>query len=205
MARQFRWTDGWGLVASTGVALAVALGGSWVAGPGGEPGVRALIRLTAQIAVGLFLLAFVASAAHRVRPSRTTAWLLRNRRYVGVSFAVAHTCHLAMISVRAANWPRFLSEDGRLQAAIGGGIAYIFIFAMAATSFDRSVAWLGARRFKLLHGVGSHYIWLLFTLSYARRAPTSLGYLLATALLLSALSLRLFARFEPGWRAPKTT
>jgi len=193
-------------VATTGALLAVALGCRWATGPGGEPGVRALIRLTAQVAVGLFLLAFVASAAYRIRPNERTAWLLRNRRYVGVSFAVAHTCHLAMIAIRAANWPHpFLFEEGRLQAAIGGGIAYAFIFAMAATSFDRAVAWIGARRFKLLHGVGSHYIWLIFTLSYARRAPSSPGYALVTALLLSALSLRLFATFEPRWRAPKAT
>jgi methionine sulfoxide reductase heme-binding subunit len=55
-----------------------------------EEGVRAIIRLTARTSVALFLLAFTASAAFRLWGGRLPRWLLVNRRYLGLSFAVSH-------------------------------------------------------------------------------------------------------------------
>ena len=37
-----------------------------------------------------FLLAFSASALHRIRASAATRWLMANRRYLGLSVAASH-------------------------------------------------------------------------------------------------------------------
>ena len=44
----------------------------------------------------------------------------------------------------------------------GGGLAYFFTFAMAATSNDRAARWLGPARWRRFHQVGSWWIWIIF-------------------------------------------
>ena len=88
---------GWPLVAlaATGVALMVAaiLGVRGV----GEEGVRACVRATARSSALLFLGAFVASMLRRRWRNPFTGWLIRNRRYLGVSFAASHAIHLGAL------------------------------------------------------------------------------------------------------------
>jgi len=62
-----------------------------------EPGVRLVIRATARTSVALFLAAFLASTLRRRWPGPATSWLLQNRRYVGLGFAVSHLLHLLAI------------------------------------------------------------------------------------------------------------
>ena len=160
----------------------------------GEDGFRAVIRLTARTSLVLFLLAFSASAAFRARRGPATRWLLANRRYVGVSFAASHAIHLAAIVTLLRVAPDFQINSATL---IAGGLAYVFLAAMTATSFDRSAAWLGARRWRLLHKTGMYYCWFIFFISYAPRAlMESPWYAPLVLVLLSALVLRWAA-----WRA----
>ena len=99
--------------------------------------------------------------------------MLANRRYLGVSFAVSHFAHLV---------------------AILGGIAYLFVVAMAATSFDRTAAWLGPRACGRLHTIGVYWIYAIFFVSFVPRAFTSLLYVPFALLLLGALGIRLWHR-----------
>jgi methionine sulfoxide reductase heme-binding subunit len=77
-----------------------------------------------------------------------------------------------------------------------GGIAYAFIFAMAATSSDRSAAWLGPRKWKVLHKVGSYYIWLTFVVVLVTFALDEPRYWLGVVILFLALVLRVLARWK---------
>ena len=61
--------------------------------------------------------------------------------------------HLAAIVAFARVAPAQFAERTSIVTYLGGGLGYILIAAMAATSFDRSARWLGARRWRLLHGV----------------------------------------------------
>jgi DMSO/TMAO reductase YedYZ heme-binding membrane subunit len=97
--------------------------------------------------------------------------------------------------------PQGFRENIDTTTLISGGIAYAFIFAMAATSFDRSAAWLGARRWKILHTVGSYYIWLIFLITFATAASEAPRYWLGVAILAAALLLRVVARWS-RWRRP---
>src|SRR4029453_2488027 len=102
---------------------------------GGEAGLRAAIRLSAKTSLALFTTAFIASSLRALWPNQLTRWLLANRRYVGVSFAASHAIHL--FAILALLWvaPGFEIE---MPTLIGGGLAYVFLAAMAATSFDRT-------------------------------------------------------------------
>ena len=121
------------------------------------------------VAVVLFSLAFAASALNRLWPR--TRWLLRNRRYVGVSFAVSHGFHLAaIVTLAVVETPaRFFTETGT-AALVAGGLAYVLIAVMVATSFDRTAAWLGRRRWKVLHRTGMFALGGFFLLSFVASA-----------------------------------
>jgi methionine sulfoxide reductase heme-binding subunit len=155
--------------------------------------VRRVIRLTARTSVALFLLAFTASAAWRFWPSAWTRWQRRNRRYLGVSFAFSHGVHLVAILTLLRMAPAEMA-DVTAVTWIGGGLAYAFIAAMTATSFDRTTQMIGPRAWKILHTTGSYYIWLIFANSYISRAAIMPEYIPAAALVVLALALRIAAR-----------
>ena len=66
-----------------------------------DPEIKKYVRFSAKVAVFLFVLAFSASSLCRLRPGPTTKWILRNRRYLGVGYAVAHTVHLGALGLLA--------------------------------------------------------------------------------------------------------
>lgn len=172
----------------------LAMGATLLMQQPGEEGIRLVIRATARTSLVLFALAFSASAARRLWPGEFTTWLLRNRRYLGVSFAASHAIHLAAIVAFARLDPAEFGTISPVANRIVAGLAYVFIFAMAATSFDRMVSLLGARRWKLLHTVGAHYIWLIFVLSFAKRAIHEPAYWIGVIVLAAAMGLRLLVR-----------
>ena len=96
--------------------------------------------------------------------STASRWLIRNRRYVGINFAIAHTVHLGAL----ASYFLYLGIAPDTATLLGGGLAYTLIFAMAATSNDWSVNKLGPN-WRRLHSVGLHYIWFVFLITYLGR------------------------------------
>ena len=80
--------NGWRLTGMLSLLLAgMAL--LFLAAHGGDiEGVRLVIRATARSSLVLFALAFTASALVELVPSDLTRWQRRNRRYLGMSFAV---------------------------------------------------------------------------------------------------------------------
>jgi DMSO/TMAO reductase YedYZ heme-binding membrane subunit len=155
-------------------------------------GLRRVIRLTARSSFVLFVLAFSASALARRWPGAWTRWQLRNRRYLGLGFAVSHAIHLAaIVGFAQADSVAFHQASG-LANVIAGGIAYVFIALMSATSSDGARRWLGAARWARLHTVGSHYLWVTFMISFGMRIPKGPGYALPVLVLLAVMALRLW-------------
>jgi len=180
---------GWNLVGWTALAVGLLCAILLASLGTGREGLGAVMRWTARVSALLFFAAFSASSLARLRPGGFTRWLLANRRYVGVSFGVSHTWHLAAIAAWAAR-PETLLE---LRGIVFGGLAYVFLAAMVATSFDRSAAWLGARRWKLLHTAGGSYIWFIFTFTFAGSVGSSSVSAVFLALALATLGLRVAA------------
>jgi len=186
---------GWplvGVAAATLVLMVIALLARFGTA---EPGIRVVIRATARTSFVLFMLAFVASALRRAWRNAATAWLLANRRYLGVSFAVSHVLHLlAIFALYDWSLRRFVVQTGA-AAILLGGLGYVFVLAMAATSFDRAVSWLGARRWRRLHAAGMYYLWTIFTISYVPRVVMgSAAYAPLAIVAIAALALRITHR-----------
>lgn len=183
----------WSLFAWLAFALFAMTALLWVLSPDVE-GVRSVIRATARSSLLLFFLAATASAVYRLWPGDWTRWQRQNRRYLGLAFALSHGLHLVAIVAFARMDPlTFQTQTNPLNQAFGG-VAYLFIFAMAATSFDRTARWLGPVAWKRLHTIGIHYVGFIFLASYARRALENPQYWLGAAVILAALGLRLLAR-----------
>ncbi len=150
-----------------------------------------VIRATARTSVLLFLGAYVASSLRAYWRTDATKWLLRNRRYIGLSYAVSHTLHLIAIVALARTSPDFVVEPVEL---VLGGTAYVLLYLMALTSNDRAVAALGIENWRRLHRVGMHYNWFIFFQAFARRAVlVSPFYVPFAALLIGAAGLRFAA------------
>jgi DMSO/TMAO reductase YedYZ heme-binding membrane subunit len=159
-------------------------------------GVRMAIRATARTSLIFFSLAIASAGLARLWPNAATAWLRRNRRYLGVSFAASHAVHAVAIAAFGLMDREALMRETMAANFAVGGIAYVFILAMAATSFDRTAAWIGPRAWGLLHTTGVYYIWLVFLVSGGKRAVMNPTYWLYVVALLAVMGLRHAARLR---------
>jgi len=155
---------GWAITGWNSVALLVMTALVLAAAGTGEDGVRMLIRATARSSATLFLVAFVARPARQLWRTDATAFLLRNRRYVGVSMAASHGIHGVAIVWLLTAFPSAYPVN--VVTLAGGGLGFVFIALMAATSSDAAVAWLGRARWQLLHRTGVWYLWFVFAFTF---------------------------------------
>lgn len=169
-------------------ALGFATGGGWTL-----DGALMATRLTARFAFPIFLLAWTASAWASLFPGGWRTALLRRRRAAGLSFAAAHGAHLVFILIAL----QVFGHEAPMITVYAGGLVYLLIAAMALTSNDASLRWLGRARWKALHTVGGLAILLVFTNSYVGRLKSMpMLALPALALILLAIGLKLTA-----WRS----
>jgi DMSO/TMAO reductase YedYZ heme-binding membrane subunit len=146
-------------------------------------------RWTALAGLPLFLIAYSASSLGRLAPGSTTRTIWRDRRWWGLGFAASHTIHLYAL----VTFLQLGTQPRTLVSLIPGGLGYLLLFAMVLTSNNAAMRALG-KNWKRLHTVGIHYLWLIFTLSFAKRlmgpgmTPEAK---FAFALLLAAAGLRI--------------
>lgn len=172
---------------------AIAVGLSLGAGP--TDGWQLAARYTARVSAGLFLLVFLMAPLARSPAAPAVRPLLPNRRYWGLSFALAHAIHLGALIT-------FFQVSGQappLPTLIVGGVGYMLVAFMALTSTDRARAAMG-RSWTRLHTFGLYYVWFVFTITYALRIPDDdrgvIG-LVGLPVFVLALALRLH------WRKPR--
>ncbi|PWR23677.1 hypothetical protein [Zavarzinia compransoris] len=187
--------SGWGLFAV--LAAVVTLAAALTVRDGTDAdALGALIRMTARTSLVLFLLAFTARPAASLWPNGLTRWALRNRRFIGLAFAWSHGLHGIGILALWRLDPAAFTAQVPLITLIFGGLAYLLIAAMAATSFRPTAALIGPRAWRGLHLAGGYYIALVFLNSYAGRAAKDLAYLPLALAVVGALALRLAARLR---------
>ena len=181
--------------------LLLAMSASFVVDHADVEGRRLVIRSTARTSLILFAMAFAASALVELAPSGFTRWQRRNRRYLGVSFAVSHGIHLvALIALAQTDAELFWALTNPANIVLAGA-AYVLLAAMTATSFDRTAAWLGPRKWRLLHLVGGWYIWISFAVAVGKRLPQGPIYWAMMALVLAVGIVRLVAMSRRSRRA----
>jgi DMSO/TMAO reductase YedYZ heme-binding membrane subunit len=119
-------------------------------------------RHTARISFAYFLLSFSASSLHYFFSNTLTKFIRHQRRYIGLSFALAHTIHLVALT----SFFIVMQENPGIVILIGGGLGYVLVYAMALTSNDNAVKKLGSKRWKQIHWFGANYIAVIFAFTY---------------------------------------
>lgn len=187
----WHWINGWRLTALVSVLLSLMVIVIVGLHDLSTDGIRMAIRATARTSLLLFVPVFAASALARRWPGPLTRWLRRNRRYLGVSFAASHGLHAIVIAAFAISDPELFHSMTSTATLFSGGSAYLVILAMAATSFDRAIAWLGPRNWQALHWFGGWYIAISFIVTNAKRTPDMPLYWIPVGLVLAAIALRM--------------
>lgn len=146
------------------------------------------LRVTVRVAFIMFLLAYIARPWQQL--TGTGRWLLRHRRYFGLSAALTHTAHFGYIVAL------FTLTEATLEitTAVFGGLAYVLIWFMAFTS-NRAAQRRMGMWWSRLHRFGMHYLWLIFMQAFAGVAIATgeVLYVAIAALGLVALMLRIAA------------
>jgi hypothetical protein len=120
------------------------------------PAIQQEIDATGRSSLILFEIAFKSSSLVSLWPTSFSRWTLRNRRWVGLSFASSHFIHLGLIVSMTVLFPDpFVSQQSMAQWVFDG-LAYGFVFLMALTSTDQAQHWMEMKNCKRLRFVGSH-------------------------------------------------
>jgi len=167
--------NGWPLflfiAALTFVAILAGLGSIGLATP--EAAVK-MIRLSVQLASPWVFLAFVASPLRQLAPGGLANWMMRNRRYLGLSFAAGFGWQAVFIAVLLALYPDYywqeLHNDLDLLLRM---LSYLYLLALTVTSFFPVRRLMRAEHWRLLHLVGIWYFWAAIWVTYAGQAAST--------------------------------
>lgn len=180
----------WRITGLVAIVLALVSACSFVLQGFSEESFRSMIRATAASSVLLFVLAFSASSLYALLKTSWARFLLQNRRYLGVSFALSHFVHLLFLILLMVYYPEdSLAKLHPVEIALAS-LTYLFILAMTITSFDPPRRCLGPKAWHWLHSIGMYLIWLIFVETYSKGALESGHYIPLVLLLLLAMGLR---------------
>ncbi len=154
----------WLIIAFCGGLGIGAIFVGWGLGAGPAEEARLAARYTARVGFPIFLTVYLASSLFRFWPGEITRTLVRDRRYWGLGFALAHTIHLGAL----LNHFRVSGGEPAIISVLAGGKAYVSMFLMALTSNNTSMKILG-KGWKVLHQVGIHALWIIFAYTYFER------------------------------------
>jgi DMSO/TMAO reductase YedYZ heme-binding membrane subunit len=187
------YLHGWRLFMIIALVVVAAAALALMTGMDSIDGTRRVIRMTARTSFLLFLAAFTASAFAFLLPSPMTRGLLRERRIVGLSFAFSHLVHAVAIYALGQLNPEFWPGRATFNN-LPGTIGYLFILALAFTSYRPLARSMGSAAWRRLHTTGMWVIAAVFAYSYLKRVPVNFWYAVPSALLLTAIAIRLIAK-----------
>lgn len=161
--------NGWPLfVVIAGLSFAVILVGLATTGTSTPEATVVMICLSAQLASPWIYLAFVATALGQLFPSSFSSWLLRNRRYVGLSFAAGFGWQAVFIAVLLGLHGDYYATTLHDTAEfITRMLSYTLLLALTVTSFFPVRRAMDPKHWRLLHRVGIWYFWAAIWVSYA--------------------------------------
>ena len=149
----------------TFVAIAIGLVTIGIATP---EATVSMIRLSVQLASPWIFLAFLARPLMQLYPGSFSKWLLRNRRYAGLSFAAGFAWQAVFIAVLLALHPDYywqvLHNNADLVLRM---LSYLLLLALTITSFYPVRRAMRPRSWRMLHLVGTWYFWAAIWVSYA--------------------------------------
>jgi DMSO/TMAO reductase YedYZ heme-binding membrane subunit len=122
-------------------------------------GVSSMIGFSVRFAVPFIFLVVAISSLQILFPGPIPMWLLRNRKYLGMCFAVAMAWQGCFIFTMSFFFQEYYYEDiYLLRDELEGSIGYIFLAAMVLTSFQIARKHLTPRQWKLIHKSGLYFL-----------------------------------------------
>ena len=134
---------------------------------GSARGVSSMIELAVRCAVPLLFVTFAASSVNVLWPGSFGRWILRNRKFIGLSFAAAMAWQLLFILWMVTRHTEYYVEQVyALSDVIEGVGGYLLLIAMVLTSFRFGRSRLSAKQWKLLHTIGIYWLWTYAWITY---------------------------------------
>jgi len=129
--------------------------------------VSSMIQLSVRCAVPLLFIAFAASSVNVLFPGLFGRWILRNRKFIGLSFAAAMAWQLLFILWLVTQYTEYYFERVfALSDVIEGIGGYLLLTAMVLTTFKFGRKRLSAKQWKILHKVGIYWLWTYIWIAY---------------------------------------
>ncbi len=155
------WLHGWRLFgAVSAVISAFMLLRLWSIDLTSPQDLSAMIQYSVRWAVPFIFLVIATSAMYRLFTCRFTLWLLRNRRYVGLSFAVAMAWQgLFIFIVSVSHSDHYYGEIYFLRDELEGSSGYLFLAAMTVTSFNLFRRYISPEQWRAVHLTGVTFLW----------------------------------------------
>lgn len=151
------WNLFWLVTGPISIAMMIAMAGADLSS---GAGVSSMIQLSVRCAVPWLYVAFAASSVHVLFPGLLTRWLLRNRKYFGLSFAAAMGWQALFILWMVIVYSDYyINEVYVLRDAIEGVVGYLFLAAMTLTSFPIGRKRLSPKQWRYLHKGGIYFLW----------------------------------------------
>ena len=123
-------------------------------------GISEMIQFSVRSAVPFVYLVIATSSVQILFPGPFSRWLMRNRKYIGLCFAVAMAWQALFIFIMSYFFHEYYYSDVYyFRDEIEGSIGYIFLPAMVLTSFNFGSKLLTPKQWKLLHTSGIYFLW----------------------------------------------
>jgi len=154
------------LVLSVGIATTMVLVDGYTI-----PTLIEELRVLTRVSFLVFMLVFVARPLHDLLHKSWTAWLVANRRYLGLSFAAWHLIHWPILGSMIAiqGWTTFYKYTH--SYVVPAAAVLVVISIMAATSSNGAMRVLGKPVWSGIHTVGLYIIWFWMVRTYVLRLP----------------------------------
>jgi DMSO/TMAO reductase YedYZ heme-binding membrane subunit len=122
-------------------------------------GVSSMIGFSVRFAVPIIFVVVAISSLQILFPGPIPMWLLRNRKYIGLCFAVAMAWQGLFIFIMSFFFRDYYYEDiYLLRDELEGSIGYLFLPAMVVTSFPFARKHLTATQWKSIHKTGLYFL-----------------------------------------------
>ena len=151
------WNLFWLIAVPMSIVIIVAMTGTDMST---ARGVSHMIGFSVRLAVPFVYLVVAASAVPVLFPSPFTMWWARNRKYLGMCFAVAMAWQgLFILMMSNLFRDHYYERIFYFRDELEGSTGYIFLAAMVFTSFEFGRKYLNQKQWKLLHRFALIYLW----------------------------------------------
>ena len=159
--------EGWGLFSLLVIIASIVVSGCWfITDLSGEQEYRHMIRVSVRCSLPLLLMAFAASALKRLWPGAASAWLVRNRKYIGVAFSAVMLWQILFIVLLISTGAPLFPPGPAAMFIVSDLVGYTLLLLMTATSFGMFSRRMSPVAWKRLHLTGIYYIWVIYLYSF---------------------------------------